>query len=78
MQLNGLSSRACFVLEENILCIQILIRYMYLAVDIFYQMYKLVLMYIFIWPELCYNFNVSSTKLTHMLNILDKFSMGEI
>jgi hypothetical protein len=37
MQLNGLSSRACFVLDEDILCIQILIRYMYLAVGNFYQ-----------------------------------------
>jgi hypothetical protein len=42
----------------------------------FCQMYELILMYVFIWSKLCCNFNVSSTKLTHMLNILDKFSMG--
>jgi len=35
MQLNGLSPIAHFVLEKDILCIQILIRYMYLADDIF-------------------------------------------
>jgi len=31
---------------------------------------------IFIRLKLCCNFNVSSTKLMHMLDILDKFSMG--
>jgi len=35
MKLNELSSRARFVLDEDILCIQILIIYMYLVVDIF-------------------------------------------
>jgi len=34
-------------------------------------MYEPVLMYIFIQSKLCCNFNVSSTKLTHILNILD-------
>jgi len=35
MRSNGLSSRARLVQDEDILCFQILIRYMYLAIDIF-------------------------------------------
>jgi len=67
MRSNGLSSKARLVPDEDILCFQILNRYMY---------EELIFVYTFIWSKLCCNFNVSSTKLTHMLNILDTFSMG--
>jgi len=33
-------------------------------------------MFIFIWSFYVVNFNVSSTKITHILNILETFSMG--
>jgi hypothetical protein len=76
MQLNELSSNACFVpVLDYLLCIQMCIRYMYLTVGIF-KKYELVLMYIFIRSKLCCDFNISSAKLTHMLNILNKFSTG--
>jgi len=39
-------------------------------------MYELKMLILFIRSKFCCNFNVSNTKLTHMLNILDKFSMS--
>jgi len=48
---------------------------MYLTDVLNYQMYELEMLILLIRSKLCYNFNVSNTELTHMLNILDKFSM---
>jgi len=73
MQLNELSSNARFV---PVLDYFFMYSNMYQIYLTFYQMYELVLMYIFIRSKLCCKFNVSSAKLTHMLNIQDKFSMS--
>jgi len=48
---------------------------MYLTVSIFLCVRTCIDVCIFIQNKLCCNFNVSNTKLTHMLNILDKFNM---
>jgi len=40
------------------------------------QIDELVMKNVVIQNKFCCNFNISNTKLMHMLNILDKFSMG--